>query len=45
MAGMVIRTGDGAAAARALLGDILREAPDGAMVPPEHAGGAALVFA
>jgi hypothetical protein len=46
MAGMVIRTGDGNAAARRLLADQpLREAPDGLMVPPEHAGGAALVFA
>jgi hypothetical protein len=46
MAGMVIRTGDGAAAARALLADLpLREAPEGPMVPPELAGGAAVVFA
>jgi hypothetical protein len=45
MAGVVIRTTDGGAAARALLGPMLRAAPDGAMVPPEHAGGAAVVFA
>jgi hypothetical protein len=46
MAGMVIRTRDGGAAARALLAGLpLREAPDGVMVPPEHAGGCAVVFA
>ncbi|HEV7266917.1 MAG TPA: VOC family protein [Falsiroseomonas sp.] len=46
MAGMVIRTSDKAAAARALLRDMkLVEAPDGAMVPPEFTGGAAVVFA
>jgi hypothetical protein len=46
MAGMVIRTADGGAAARALLRDLpLREMPDGLMVPPEHAGGCAVVFA
>ncbi len=46
MAGFVIRTTDKAASARALLKDLpLREAPDGVMVPPEHAGGAAVVFA
>jgi hypothetical protein len=45
LAGLVIRTGDAGAAARALLRDLLREAPDGAMVPPEHAGGAAVIFA
>jgi len=46
MAGMVIRTTDGGASARALLRDLpLREAPDGVMVPPEHAGGCAVVFA
>jgi hypothetical protein len=46
MAGMVVRTGDGAASARALLrGQPLREAPEGgAMVPPELAGGVAVVF-
>lgn len=50
MAGMVIRTVDGGAAARALLKDLpLREmpggVPGGVMVPPEHAGGCAVVFA
>jgi hypothetical protein len=46
MAGLVIRTADGGAAARALLQALpLREAPEGGvMVPPEHAGGAAVVF-
>lgn len=45
MAGMVIRTGDGAAKARGLLAHLpLRDAMGGAMVPPEHAGGAAVVF-
>ncbi|WP_372622508.1 VOC family protein [Falsiroseomonas sp.] len=46
MAGMVIRTSDKAAAARALLRDLkLVETPDGVMVPPEFTGGAAVVFA
>ncbi|WP_270938940.1 VOC family protein [Falsiroseomonas oryzae] len=52
MAGMVIRTADKAASARALLAHLpLRDMPGGAgfpggfMVPPEHAGGAAVVFA
>lgn len=50
LAGMVIRTVDKAAAARALLRDLpLREAPEvaagGVMVPPEHTGGCAVVFA
>lgn len=46
MAGMVIRTTDKGASARALLRDLkLRDAPDGVMVPPEHAGGCAVVFA
>ncbi len=45
MAGMVIRTEDGGAKARALLGPGLRDAPDGAMVPPEQAGGCAVIFA
>lgn len=44
MAGMVLRTSDGNAAVRAL-GLPLVETPDGGlMVPPEHAGGAAVVF-
>lgn len=46
MAGMVLRTADGAAAARRVLAGIpTRDAPDGLMVPPEAACGAALVFA
>jgi hypothetical protein len=45
LAGMVVRTGDGNRAVQRMLGDVLREAPEGLMVPPERAGGAALVFA
>jgi len=50
MAGMVVRTGDGNAAARRVLHGIPAvKAPGdwgaGLMVPPEFAGGAALVFA
>ncbi|MBW8269614.1 VOC family protein [Caldovatus aquaticus] len=50
MAGMVLRTADGNAAVRRLLAGLpLRAAPEaaagGLMVPPEHAGGAAVVFA
>ena len=46
MAGMVLRTEDGAAAARQVVAGIAtRDAPDGLMVPPEAACGAALVFA
>ncbi|PWS38777.1 VOC family protein [Falsiroseomonas bella] len=46
MAGFIIRTNDRAASARALLADLpLRDAPEGVMVPPEHAGGAAVIFA
>ncbi len=44
MAGMVIRTEDATARVRALLGPMLRELPGGVMVPPEQAGGAAVVF-
>ncbi len=45
MAGMVIRTSDQGRAARDVLAGLpLREAPDGLMVPPEAAGGAAVVF-
>jgi hypothetical protein len=44
MAGMVIRTEDATAKARALLGPLLLEAPGGMMVPPAQAGGAAVVF-
>jgi hypothetical protein len=43
--GMAVRTDHGATAARrALAGLPIVEAPDGPMVPPELAGGAALVF-
>ncbi len=47
MAGMVLRTGDGNAAARRVLAGLpTRAAPgNGLLVPPEHAGGAAVVFA
>ena len=46
MAGVVIRTGDGARAARQVLEGLpTRDAPQGLMVPPEVAGGAAVVFA
>jgi hypothetical protein len=46
IAGFVLRTDDaGAAAARILHGLETRPAPDGLMVPPALAGGAALVFA
>jgi hypothetical protein len=46
MAGMVIRTEDGGAAARRVLAGIPAvEAPQGIMVPPAHAAGAAVVFA
>lgn len=46
MAGMVLRTDDGGVAARKVLAGIqTRTAPDGLMVPPEAACGAALVFA
>jgi hypothetical protein len=45
IAGFTVRTEDGgAAAARILEGTATRPAPDGLMVPPEAAGGAALVF-
>jgi hypothetical protein len=48
IAGMVVRTADGNAAVRALLaerGIPSVAAPRGLMVPPGHAGGAAVVFA
>ena len=46
MAGMVVRTEDGGAAARRVLEGIPTvEAPAGVMVPPAHAAGAAVVFA
>ena len=43
--GMKVRTADGTAAARRVLAGLpIAETPDGPMVPPELAGGAALVF-
>ena len=43
--GMTVRTDDGAAAARRVLAELpVVEAPEGLMVPPGFAGGAALVF-
>jgi hypothetical protein len=46
MAGIVVRTEDGGAAARRLLQGIpVVEAPQGVMVPPAYAAGAAVVFA
>ena len=46
MAGIVVRTSDGGAAARQVLAGIpTGQAPGGLMVPPEHAAGAAVVFA
>ncbi len=46
MAGMVIRTADGGAAARRVLAGIpVVEAPGGIMVPPAFAAGTAVVFA
>lgn len=44
LAGYTVRTDDGNAAVRALLGGRLRPVPGGLMAPPELAGGAALVF-
>ncbi|WP_439596571.1 VOC family protein [Falsiroseomonas sp.] len=46
IAGLVIRTSDQGRAARAVLSGLpVVEAPDGVMVPPAQAGGAAVVFA
>jgi hypothetical protein len=46
IAGFVLRTDDGNAAARHILAGLdTREVPDGLMVPPAQAGGAAVVFA
>ena len=46
MAGIVVRTEDGGGAARQLLQGIpVIEAPQGVMVPPAYAAGAAVVFA
>lgn len=44
-AAVVVRTEDGAAAARALLGDAARDGPLGLTVPPSLAGGVAVAFA
>jgi hypothetical protein len=44
IAGVTIRTEDGAAALRRIAGAAARETPGGVLVPPEHAGGAALLF-
>lgn len=44
IAGVAIRTDDGAAALRRIAGAVAREVPGGVLVPPEHAGGAALLF-
>nr|WP_282572237.1 VOC family protein [Roseomonas acroporae] len=45
IAALVLRTGDGNAAARRVLAGTAREMPGGALlVPPEAAGGAALLF-
>ncbi|KAA2215227.1 VOC family protein [Pseudoroseomonas oryzae] len=44
LAGCTLRTDDGNAAITRIAGAVLREAPGGVMVPPEQAGGAALVF-
>jgi hypothetical protein len=44
LAGMVVKTEDGGAAARGLLGESLRAVPGGWMAPPAIAGGAAVVF-
>jgi hypothetical protein len=45
IAGFTLRTADGNAAARRVLAGIpTREAPEGLMVPPGHAGGTALIF-
>ncbi|PWC27297.1 VOC family protein [Teichococcus aestuarii] len=45
LAGCVLRTDDGNAAIRRIAGDALRPVPGGLMVPPDLAGGTALVFA
>ncbi|MFQ3622587.1 MAG: VOC family protein [Acetobacteraceae bacterium] len=44
IAGVVLRTDDGAAAIRRLCGGLGRDTASGFLVPPEHAGGAALLF-
>ena len=44
IAGVTVRTDDGAAALRRIAGAAAREVPGGVLVPPEHAGGAAILF-
>lgn len=44
IAGVTVRTDDGAAALRRIAGTAAREVPGGVLVPPEHAGGAAILF-
>lgn len=44
LAGIVLRTGDGNAAARRLLSGIAADGPLGLTVPPDRAGGVALAF-
>ena len=45
LAACTLRTDDGNAAIRRIAGDRLHAVPGGLMLPPEHAGGAALIFA
>ncbi|UFN47475.1 VOC family protein [Roseomonas sp. OT10] len=45
LAGIVVRTGDGNAAARRLLAGVAADGPLGLTVPPDRAGGVALAFA
>ncbi|MDW8445199.1 MAG: hypothetical protein RML45_13770 [Acetobacteraceae bacterium] len=44
IAGAVLRTEDGGAAIRRLAGAFGRDTAAGFLLPPEHAGGAALLF-
>ncbi len=44
IAGVTLRTDDGGAAIRRIAGTAGRETADGFLVPPAHAGGAALLF-
>jgi len=44
IAGMVVRTDDGTAAIRKLVGDAAEAIPEGLLVPPALAGGAAILF-
>ncbi|MFC3126966.1 VOC family protein [Pseudoroseomonas globiformis] len=45
LAACTLRTDDGNEAIRRIAGDRLRVVPGGLMLPPEHAGGTALIFA